>query len=57
MRMAAHSFIQCIVRWDIAACVWSVAVLSREEIVLMPAVFYYTFSSSESVSTQYLFSI
>ena len=54
--MAAHSFIQCIVRWDIAACVWS-AVLSREEIVLMPAVFYYTFSSSESVSTQYLFSI
>ena len=58
MRMAAHSFIQCIVRWDIEACVWSVAaVLSREEIVLMPAVFYYTFSSSESVSTQYLFSI
>ena len=57
MRMAAHSFIQCIVRWDIAACVWSVAVLSREEIVLMPAVFCYTFSSSESVSTQYLFSI
>ena len=53
MRMAAHSFIQCTVRWDIAACVWS-AVLSREEIVLMPAVFYYTFSSSESVSVQYL---
>ena len=54
--MAAHSFIQCTVRWDIAACVWS-AVLSREEIVLMPAVFCYTFSSSESVSTQYLLSI
>ena len=34
-------------------CVVCSAVLSREEIVLMPAVFCYTFSSSDSVSTQY----
>ena len=38
-------------------CVVCSAVLSREEIVLMPAVFCYTFSSSDSVSTQYLLSI
>ena len=34
-------------------CVVCSAVLSREEIVLMPAVFCYTFSSSESVSSIY----
>ena len=33
-------------------CVVCSALLSRKEIVLMPAVFCYTFSSSDSVSTQ-----